>query len=106
MKGTGRCSENRQLHKEGYLQKDRVEPKRNAGALSISSTSEKEANDGKGYTMGLLEEILDQGNLNKAFKKVKSNKGKHGIDGMTVDELLPFLKEYGDQIRQAIMEGT
>ena len=106
MKDTRKCNENRQLHKEGYLQEDRVELEGNAGALSISSTSEKEANDGKGYAMGLLEEILDRDNMNKAFRRVKSNKGKPGIDGMTVDELLPFLKENGDQIKQAIMEGT
>lgn len=106
MKDTKKCNENRQLHKEGYLQEDRVELEGNVGALSISSTSEKEASDGKGYTMRLLEKILDRDNMNRAFKKVKSNKGSHGIDGMTVDELLPFLKENGDQIKQAIMEGT
>lgn len=78
----------------------------NAGALSMASTSEEEANDGKGYAMGLLEEILDRDNMNRAYKKVKSNKGKPGIDGMTADELLPFLKEKGDRIKQAIMEGT
>jgi len=106
LKDTRKCSENRQLQKEGYLQEDRVELEGNAGAMSISSTSEKEANDGKGYAMGLLEEILGRDNMNKAFKRVKSNKGKPGIDGMTVDELLPFLKENGDQIKRAIMEGT
>ncbi len=44
--------------------------------------------------------------MNKAYKRVKSNKGSHGIDGMTVDELLQFLKENGEQIRQCIREGT
>jgi len=106
LKDTRKCNENRQLHKEGYLQEDRVELKGNAGALSISSTSGKGTNDGKRYAMGLLEKILEPDNMNRAFKKVKSNKGSHGIDGMTVDELLPFLKRNGDQIRQAIMEGT
>jgi len=83
-----------------------VELERNAGALSISSTSEEEANGGTKYAMGLLEKILDRDNMNKAYKKVKANKGKPGVDGMTVDELLPYLKENGDRIRQAIMEGT
>lgn len=106
MKDTRRCVENRQLHKEGYLQENRVELEGNAGVLSISSTSEKEANDGKEYAMGLLEKILAPDNMNRAFKKVRSNKGSHGIDGMTVDELLPYLKEKGDRIKQAIMEGT
>jgi RNA-directed DNA polymerase len=106
LKDTRRCVENRQLHKEGDLQENRVELEGNVGVLSISSTSEKEANDGKGYAMGLLEKILAPDNMNRAFKKVRSNKGSHGIDGMTVDELLPFLKENGDRIKQAIMEGT
>lgn len=106
MKDTRRCVENRQLHKEGYLQENRVELEGNAGVLSISSMSEKEANDGKEYAMGLLEKILAPDNMNRAFKKVRSNKGSHGIDGMTVDELLPYLKEKGDRIKQAIMEGT
>ena len=105
MKSTKKRVENRQLHKEGCLQENRVEPEGNAGALSGSSMPEKETNDGKEYARGLLEEILDQDNMNKAYKRVKSNKGKHGIDGMTVDELLPFLKRNGAQIKQAITEG-
>lgn len=106
MKDTKKCGENRQLHKEGYLQEDRVELESNTGMFSISSMSEKEANGVNGYAMGLLEEILDCDNMNMAFKRVKSNKGSHGIDGMKVDELLPFLKENGNQIKKAIMEGA
>jgi len=106
LKDTRECDENRQLHKEGYLQEDRVELERNAGALSIPFMSEEETNDGTKYAMGLLEKIIDRDNLNRAYKKVKANKGKPGIDGMTLDELLPFLKENGERIRQAIMEGT
>ncbi len=44
-------------------------------------------------TEGLLEQILSRDNLNRAYKQVKRNKGADGIDGMQVDELLPFLKE-------------
>jgi len=54
----------------------------------------------------LLEEILDRNNMNKAYKRIKLNKGSHGIDGMSVDELLGFLKENGSQIRQSVLEGT
>jgi len=105
LKDTRKCEENRQLQKEGYLQEDRVELESNAGALSIFSTSKEGTNDGTKYAMGLLEKILDRDNMNRAYKRVKANKGKPGIDGMTVDELLPFLKENGDRIREAIMEG-
>jgi RNA-directed DNA polymerase len=105
LKDTKKYAKNRQLHNEGYLQEDRVELEDNAGVFSISSMSDKEANDGNGYAIKLLEEILDRDNMNRAYRRVKSNNGKPGIDGMTVDELLPFLKENGDQIKQAIMEG-
>jgi len=30
----------------------------------------------------------------------------HGVDGMKVDELLPYLKQHGGAIRQSILEGT
>jgi len=53
------CVENRQLHKGGCLHENRVELEDNAVALSISSTSGKDANGGKEYAMGLLEQILD-----------------------------------------------
>ncbi len=106
MKDTRKCVENRQLHREGCQQEDRVELEDNAGVFNIFSTSEEESNDGKRYTISLLEEILDRSNMNRAYIRVKANKGKHGIDGMTVDELQTYLKENGDQIRKDIMEGT
>ena len=37
----------------------------------------------------LLEAILYKGNMNRAYKRVKANKGAAGIDGMTVEEALP-----------------
>ena len=45
------------------------------------------------WTNNLLDLILRKENLNEAYKQVKRNKGKGGIDGMQVDELLPFLRE-------------
>ena len=40
----------------------------------------------------LLEKVLNRGNLNRAYKRVKANKGASGVDGMTVDKALPWLK--------------
>jgi len=48
--------------------------------------------------MELLEEILNQNNLNKAYKKVVANKGAAGVDGITVEEELDYLKENKDRI--------
>lgn len=48
--------------------------------------------------MELLEEILNQNNLNKAYKKVVANKGVAGVDGITVKEEFDYLKENKDRI--------
>ena len=48
--------------------------------------------------MELLEEILNQNNLNKAYNKVVSNKGVAGVDGITVEEEFDYLKENKDRI--------
>lgn len=38
-----------------------------------------------------MEKILAKDNMNQAYKRLVRNKGKQGIDGMMVDELLPYL---------------
>jgi group II intron reverse transcriptase/maturase len=52
-----------------------------------------------------MEQTLHPDNLNKAYKRVKSNKGAGGVDGMSVDELLTFLKDNKKQLVQKLMEG-
>lgn len=52
--------------------------------------------------MELLEEILNQNNLNKAYKKVVANKGVAGVDGITVEEEFDYLKENKERILNQI----
>lgn len=106
MKDTKKYNESRQLPKGGYLHKDRVEPESSAGAPSISFMSENKENNVNEYNGGLLEKILEPANLNLAYKKVKANRGSSGVDGMTVDDLLEFLKQNGQMIRQQVLQGT
>ena len=53
----------------------------------------------------LLEKILDKDNLNRAFKRVKANKGAPGVDGMTIDETLKWLKEHNHELINRIERG-
>ena len=53
----------------------------------------------------LLETILYKDNLNRAYKRVKANKGAAGIDGMTIEEALPYLKEQGQELINRILRG-
>ena len=57
------------------------------------------------WTDNLLDLILRKDNLNKAYKRVKSNKGAGGTDGMRVDELLPYLKENQETLIRQIRNG-
>lgn len=46
----------------------------------------------------MLEYILTPDNLNRAYRQVKANKGSRGIDGMEVEQLLPYLREHKDEM--------
>ena len=96
---------NRQLHMEDYLQMVSAEQKEYAEVFDYRKITEKSGVITDYWTNNLLELILRKDNLNKAYKQVKKNKGKGGIDGMQVDELLPFLRENQESLIQEIREG-
>lgn len=52
----------------------------------------------------LLEKILDQKNMNEAYKKVCANKGAGGVDGMEIEELDGYIRENWDSIKGQIRE--
>ena len=88
------------LGKEGCPQKDSAEHEGYAGAQSGGSRESREA-DGT----DLLERILSRENLNRAYKRVKANKGAPGIDGMTVEDALPWLREHREELLEQIRSG-
>ena len=53
----------------------------------------------------LLEAILYKDNFNRTYKRVKANKGAPGIDGMTIEEARPYLKEHQQEITDRIYRG-
>lgn len=71
-----------------------------AGAQSVGGQEVKEQ-DGA----DLLERILSRDNLNRAYKRVKANKGAPGIDGMTVEQALPWLREHREELLETIRQG-
>lgn len=105
MKVTEGKFKDRQLQREGQLQKVTAEQ----GEYAEASVCRKIAENTDIITdlqrAGLLEKILHRDNLNKAYKKVKSNKGSGGVDGMCVEELLTYLREHGKDLNQQILEG-
>jgi RNA-directed DNA polymerase len=82
-----------------------VELRGKAGVPSVSPASNRGRDDKPEVKEEMLERILSKDNLNLAYKRVKANKGSAGIDGMTVEELLPYLKREGQALRQKILAG-
>ena len=83
----------RQLHIEDYLRVIPAEQGKETGVPDYRRIADDDSISRYFQPDNLLEIILRTDNLNKAYLKVKKNKGKGGIDGMQVDELLPYLRE-------------
>ena len=81
-------------------QRDSAEHEKYAGAQSIGcrKVAEQDGAD-------LLERILDRNNLNRAYKRVRANKGAPGIDGMTIEDALPWLREHREELLESIRQG-
>ena len=95
----------RQFQNEDYLQMVSAEQKEYAEVSAYQRIAENNNTITDFQTDKLLDKILQPYNLNKAYKKVKSNKGAGGIDGMHVDELLQFLKDNKMQLIQKLKDG-
>src|ERR1700722_20709046 len=53
----------------------------------------------------LMEEVCERGNLQRALKRVKANKGAPGVDGMTVEELPVYLRANWERLRAMLLAG-
>jgi group II intron reverse transcriptase/maturase len=52
------------------------------------------------------EAVFERENLQTALKRIESNKGAAGVDGMEVQELRGYLKEHWLEVREALERGT
>lgn len=81
-------------------QRDSAEHEGYVGAQSVGGQEGKEQGGAD-----LLERILNRENLNRAYKRVRVNKGAPGIDGMTVEQALPWLREHREELLESIRQG-
>ena len=74
--------------------------KRSGETSTAANETERSGND---Y---LMEKVVELSNIKAAWKRVKRNKGSPGIDGMTVEELQPWLVKNWEAVRAKLLDGT
>ncbi len=89
----------------GYLVEVEWETQGKQGVYSDLSAMSNPKAKSRFNTENLLEKIVDKRNFFEAYKKVVANKGSCGIDGMKVDELLPFLQEHYETLKTDLLSG-
>jgi len=90
---------------ETYCRKDSAEHEGYDRGHSVQRITENNATNSHRQKDGMLEKILSPDNLNQAYKRVKSNKGSGGVDKMTVDQLLGYLRLNGKELVRSIYAG-
>jgi len=68
-----------------------------AGAVAAGQT--------KPEASRLMEAVVERSNMLCAYKRVVSNEGAPGVDGLTVAELKPWLEAHWTKVRQALLAG-
>ena len=53
----------------------------------------------------LIEQMVERENMRSAYRRVVSNRGSAGVDGMTVEELGPYLVDHWSSIRVSLLSG-
>src|SRR5208337_1825586 len=88
-----------------FSEENRSEAPKSASRGSESLTA-KRRTESPAIEEQLMEEVCERKNCLQALKRVKSNKGSPGIDGMTVEELSGHLREHWPAIREQLLNGT
>ena len=95
-----------QTNIEDSLQEDSAEHESNAGVYASLKITENNNTNGFVVKDRLLEKIMEKENVRVALKRVISNKGSHGVDGMKVDELRTYFNDNWTTLKQSVMDGS
>ena len=83
-----------------------VEHERHGNGQSDSRMIETDNINTHKPTVKMLERILSRDNMNRAYLKVKRNKGAGGVDKMEIDELLEHLKTHREELLTSLLKGS
>jgi RNA-directed DNA polymerase len=89
-----------------FDEEGRSEAPRALGEGTETLTAKRGIESPANNTEQLMEEVCGRENCLQALKRVKSNKGSAGTDGMRVGELSSYLLEHWPTIREQLLSGT
>jgi len=94
------------ISKDTCLQNSRAEPEGYAGGQTFIWIIENNLTNTDKPEYGLLEHILSPTNLNRAYKRVRSNRGSGGIDKMEVESLRDYLVTNKEKLIHSLLDGS
>jgi RNA-directed DNA polymerase len=77
-----------------------------AGTKGAETPRTERGTEGPAGNQRMMEEVCERENRREALKRVRSNQGSPGIDGMTVDELPEYLERHWPAIREQLLSGS
>jgi RNA-directed DNA polymerase len=81
-----------------------------AGAIESAGNEEQPKltvnHEAEPPTQQLMERVVDPDNMNRAYKRVVSNKGAAGVDRMTVNELREWIRGNKESLTASLLNGS
>jgi group II intron reverse transcriptase/maturase len=77
-----------------------------ASSKAASDETRSTRQEPEGAGRGLLVQALARENMQRAWKRVKANKGAAGVDGLDINQTKERLKHTWPEIRRRLMDGT
>lgn len=88
-------------------QAERIAARRGeASSQTVSDEARSPRHAPKDAGQDLLTQVLERGNMQRAWKRVKANKGAAGVDGLDIRQTGEHLRGAWSTIRQQLMDGT
>lgn len=85
---------------------DRAGESGTGASLSAEHQAHDTLEKKRALTKHLMESICSPSNLNRAYKRVKANKGAAGVDGMNVSEMKAYIHLHKVELVESLLSGS